>query len=78
MLAFKECIRAVAEKQSFIPSRRRTITHTLFEHKTSAHIKNHIFVIGAIDPNYDTEEMNLLWKATNPKHPKIGIIHVTQ
>ena len=77
MLAFKECIRAVAEKQSFIPSRRRTITHTLFEHKTSAHIKNHIFVIGAIDPNYDTKEMNLLWKATNPKHPKIGIIHNT-
>ena len=77
MLAFKECIRAVADKHSFIPSRRRTITHVLFEHKTSVNIKNHIFVIGAIDPNYDTEEMKILWKATNPNHPKIGIIHNT-
>ena len=77
MLAFKECIRAVADKHSFIPSRRRTITRVLFEHKTSVNIKNHIFVIGAIDPHYDTEEMKILWKATNPNHPKIGIIHNT-
>ena len=77
MLAFKECIRAVADKHSFIPSRRRTITHVLFEHKTSVNIKNHIFVIGAIDPHYDTEEMKILWKATNPNHPKMGIIHNT-
>lgn len=77
MLAFKECIRAVANKDAFIPSRRRTITRVLFEHKNNKDIKNHIFVIGAIDPNYDTEKMKLEFNASNPKHPKISIIHNT-
>jgi hypothetical protein len=77
MLAFKECMRAVADKQSFIPSRRRTITRVLFEHKNIEHINNHIFVIGAIDPNYDTEKMKLEMNLSNPKHPKISIVHNT-
>jgi hypothetical protein len=77
MLAFKECIRAVADKNVFIPSRRRTITRVLFEHKNLEHIKNHIFVIGAIDPNYDTEKMKREFNASNPKHPKIAIVHNT-
>jgi len=77
MLAFKECIRAVAEKQSFIPSRRRTITRLLFEHKTMKNIKNHVFVIGAIDPNCDSHEMKNIITRTNPKHPKLSIIHNT-
>jgi len=77
MLAFKECIRAVADKHKFVPSRRRTITRILFEHKTSKNIKNHIFVIGAIDPHYDTIAMQSILNNTIPKHPKIGIIHNT-
>lgn len=77
MLAFKECIRAVADKQSFIPSRRRIITQLLFETKNIEHIKNHIFVIGAIDPNYDNDKMKMELNRSNPKHPKISIIHNT-
>jgi hypothetical protein len=77
MLAFKECIRAVADRHNFVPSRRRTITRVLFEHRTSDDIKNHIFVIGAIDPHYDTITMRALLSPTTPNHPKIGIIHNT-
>ena len=77
MLAFKECIRAVADRHKFVPSRRRTITRVLFEHKTSSNIKNHIFVIGAIDPHYDTIAMQSILNNTTHKHPKIGIIHNT-
>jgi len=77
MLAFKECIRAVADRHNFVPSRRRTITRVLFEHRTSDDIKNHIFVIGAVDPHYDTISMRALLSPTTPNHPKIGIIHNT-